>query len=174
MKEKLFIKRKRLKLAMTKYAENTSVSAEKSRAEIEKILTRYGADQFFYGWDEADKQLKAVVGFRMNNRQVKFFLFMPSKDDCEFTETPTGRERSETQVSTAWEQATRQRWRALALVIKAKLEAVETGITVFEAEFLAHIVLPDGQTAGQFLLPQIEKAYQTKKMPALLPDLRGN
>lgn len=31
------------------YAENTSVSSEKSRAEIERTLQKYGADQFMYG-----------------------------------------------------------------------------------------------------------------------------
>jgi hypothetical protein len=31
-------------------------------------------------------------------------------------------------------------------VIKTKLEAVESGITEFEAEFYAHTVLPGGQT----------------------------
>jgi hypothetical protein len=64
-----------------------------------------------------------------------------------------------------YEKATRQRWRALALVIKAKLEAVESGITIFEDEFLAHIVLPDGSTAGDWMRPQIAKAYDKNKMP---------
>jgi hypothetical protein len=67
----------------------------------------------------------------------------------------------------------RQRWRALALVIKAKLEAVEAGITIFEEEFLAHIVLPDGRTAGEYMVPQIEESYRTKQMPPLLPMLES-
>ena len=71
--------------------------------------------------------------------------------------------------SSGW--ACRQTWRALALVVKAKLEAVDAGITVFEEEFLAHIVLPDGRTVGQFTLPQVESAYLTGKMPKLLPGL---
>jgi hypothetical protein len=54
-------------------------------------------------------------------------------------------------------------------VIKAKLEAVESRIAEFESEFLANIVLPDGQTVGKFMQPQVEKAYKTGKMPLLLP-----
>lgn len=66
--------------------------------------------------------------------------------------TPTGRRtRSDDAAEKAWEQATRQRWRALHLVVKAKLEAVESGITVFDDEFLAHIVLPDGGTVGRWM-----------------------
>ena len=53
-------------------------------------------------------------------------------------------------------------------MIKAKLEAVESGISVFEEEFLAHLVMPDGKTVGQSILPQVEAAYQTGKMPSLL------
>lgn len=151
---------------MSRYAENTSVSVEKSKAEIERILQRYGADQFISGWD----QKAAYIGFRMEGRQVKFVLPLPSKDSKEFTHTPgKGLKRSPDQALKAWEQACRQRWRALSLVIRAKLEAVESGITEFDDEFLSHIVLPDGKTAGDHLKPQIAVAYETGKMPKLLP-----
>lgn len=155
---------------MAKFAEKTSVSSEKSRSEIERILSRYGADGFMYGW-EADR---AIVAFRMNSRHVKFVLPMPDRTSREFTHTPgKNMRRSETAAATAFEQAVCQRWRALALVIKAKLEAVETGITVFDDEFMAHIALPDGQTVGDFMRPQIELAYENGTMPALLPAPGG-
>ena len=60
-------------------------------------------------------------------------------------------------------------WRALRLVIQAKLEAVEAEITTFEEEFLAHIVLPDGQTVAQHVQPRVESMYREGKMQALLP-----
>lgn len=155
---------------MAIYAQNTSVSVEKSKAEIEKTLTRYGADQFISGWD----QETAYIGFMLQERMIKFTLPLPSKNSDEFRLTPTGkRERRPEDALKAWEQGCRQKWRALALAIKAKLEAVETGITTFEDEFLAHIVLPDGSTAGEFLRPQIEVAYRDGKMPALLPFKAG-
>lgn len=152
------------------YAENTTVTTDKSRSEIEQTLRRYGADQFMYGWD----QEKAIVGFRMSGRQIKFILKMPDRSDKEFTKTPTGKPRAESQAAKEYEQACRQKWRALALVIKAKLEAVEAGISIFEDEFMANIVLPDGSTVSQFMLPQIEHVYETGKMPKMLPDLSGN
>ncbi len=152
---------------MTRFAEKTSVASDRSRAEIEKTLVRYGADQFMYGWQDD----KAIVGFRMEGRMIKFILPMPDRSAREFTHTPSkGHRRSEDAIAKEFEQAIRQRWRALALVIKAKLEAVETEITVFDDEFMAHIVLPDGQTVGQFMRPQIESAYEQGDMPPLLPD----
>lgn len=151
---------------MSKFAESTSVSTDSSRAEIERTLRRYGAEQFMYGWDAAS----AVVMFQADERRVKFVLPMPDRAAREFTHTPgRGQVRSSAQAETAWEQASRQRWRALALVIKAKLEAVETGITSFEDEFLAHIVLPSGATVGDWARPQLAAVYAQGTMPALLP-----
>ncbi len=151
---------------MTRYAENTAVSSDKSRAEIERTLSRYGANRFLYGWDHES----AVIAFEMHGRRVQFRLPLPDREDAEFTKTPTGRDRSAAQSTEAYEQAVRQRWRALALVIKAKLEAVDAGITVFEDEFLAHIVLPSGETVGNWMRPQIEASYRTGTMPPLLPS----
>lgn len=152
---------------MGKYAANTNVSSELSRIEIEKTLIRYGADNFAYAMTAG----KALIGFTMYERQIKFILPLPAKE--EFRLTPTGRARTENSQYEAWEQACRQRWRALNLVIKAKLEAVECGISVFEDEFMANIVLPGGQTVGDFMKPQIERAYISGEVPQLLPMLEG-
>lgn len=145
------------------YAENTSVPVEKSRAEIERILQRYGADAFMYGWNDSG----AAIQFRANERHVRFVLPLPDRDDPEFTRHSRGRRTTDAALK-AWEQACRQRWRALALVVKAKLEAVETGITEFEDEFMAHIVLPGGETVGEWLRPQIAAAYERNEMPTEL------
>lgn len=155
---------------MSKYAAKTSVSAEQSRMEIERTLSRYGATAFGYGWD----QDRALVQFQAHERQIRFVITMPDRNDREFTHyqrgtvSPTWYERTPDAALKEWEQACRQRWRALALVVKAKLEAVDAGISEFEEEFLAHIVLPDGTTAGAWLRPQIADAYDTGQMPPML------
>lgn len=154
---------------MSRYAENTSVSAERSRGEIETTLTRYGAHGFMYGWQEREDSRDAMIQFDADGRRIRFVLPLPSMEDPEFHRTPGGRRRRDRDAAVkAWEQACRQRWRALALAIKAKLESVECGITTFEDEFFAHIVLPNGQTVGATIAPQIERAYATGKMPRLL------
>lgn len=153
---------------MAQYAKNTSVSSELSRIEIEKILIKYGAEGFAY----ATIQGAAFIGFNMFDRQVKFVLPLPRIED--FSKTATGRTRTENSQYEAWEQACRQRWRALKLVIQAKLEAVECGISVFEDEFMANIVLPGGQTVGDFMKPQIEQAYVSGQVPSILPSLTNS
>ena len=149
---------------MTRYAQNTDVSIDCSRAEIEKILQRYGAGSFLYGW-QGDQ---ALIMFKMHNRQIKFVLTMPDREDFRYT-PEQNRERTEKKIQELYDQACRQRWRALALVIKAKLEAVESGITTFDDEFMAATLLPDGQTVGQWMRPQIEATYERGSMPKMLP-----
>lgn len=149
------------------YAAETNVSTEKSRAEIERTLVRWKASGFMYGWDERG----AVVGFVMRGRQLRFVLAMPDRMSREFTHTPSQTKvRTPAQQEAAYEQAVRQRWRALNLVIKAKLEAVEAGISEFEAEFMAHLVLPNNQTVGEAMVPRILESIDAHEMPALLPD----
>jgi len=147
---------------MAKYAERTSVPVESSRGEIEKTLKRYGADAFMYGSDPD----KAVIGFRMAGRMYRYTLPLPPLSD--FAATPGGQERSLDAQEKVRDQVVRQRWRALALVIKAKLEAVESGIVTLEDEFLAHTMLPGGITVGEWARPDIEQAYISNKMPAQL------
>lgn len=159
---------------MSKFAKDTDVSVAKSRNEIEGLIVRYGATStaFMNGPD------KSMVLFEANNRRICFTLPLPSRADREFTHAranaTTFKARSADGAAAAWEQACRQRWRALALIIKAKLEAVESGITTFEDEFLAHTVMPDGMTVAEHVKPRIAEAYAGGKMLALMPPTRPN
>ncbi len=146
---------------MARFAATTSVPVERSRQEIEAVLRRYGADQFVSGWEHG----RAMLGFRVHDRMVRFELPLPQVTDYEWKWNAT-----ESQKQHHIAQDERQRWRALLLVIKAKLEAVESKIATFESEFLAHIVMPNNRTVGELLIPQIAAAYETKKMPKLLGD----
>lgn len=136
------------------YAENTIVPIDRSQAEIKKILAKYGATSFAYG--EMDDS--AIVMFEMTGRRIKFVLPMPKKPSASATASSIR----------TFEQLCRSRWRCLVLAIKAKLECVASGITTLEQEFLAHIVLPNGQTVGGWVQPQLENVYKQNTMPKLL------
>ena len=140
------------------YARHTTVSCEKSKVEIERILTRYGATHFAY----ATMPEGSMVQFVYNGKRIKFLVPMPGRPDIGQQDT-----RGYDSRYRRWEQSQRQKWRALSLVIKAKLEAVASGICTFEEEFLAHIMLPDGRTTGQHMIPMIDEAYKTGRVPAL-------
>lgn len=140
---------------MAVYAMRTDVPVERSKAEIERILTRYGAQAFAY----AAKTDAAMVEFQLTGKRIRFVMPMPVR--------PTGDYRGSARDLANWEQGQRQKWRALSLVIKAKLEAVTSEITTIQQEFLAHIVVPGGRTFGDHVIPQLDEIYSTGKVPAL-------
>lgn len=153
------------------YAEQTSVPIERSKAEIERMLLRYGADRFMAGTDT----FQAFVAFQCRGKMIKFVLPLPDRKDKKFFFTPArGKRRTDQEAYEGWEQACRSRYRALCLAIKAKLEAVQSGITSFEAEFLAHFVLPDGGTFGQYAIPRLEEAAKLGQMPQLQIGWNGD
>ena len=129
---------------MAEYAKRTKVPADRTRLQIEEMMRRRGADQFFSGADHD----RAILAFRINGRHMRFVLTLSDT-------------RSQQQIMA--------RWRALFLVIKAKLEAIDIGITTVEEAFLAETILPDRHTVAEVMLPQIESAYSTGSMPPLLP-----
>ncbi len=141
------------------FAKETQVSVEKTQAEIAAVVRRYGADQYANGWRPGC----AMIEFSIKKTHVRFILPLPDKSEKRFQVTPAGRRKhTAEQAYQAWEQACRQLWRALLLVIKAKLEAVECGITTFEHEFLAQIVMPNGMTIGDALVPRLTPILEGK------------
>lgn len=153
------------------YAKDTSVSVEKSRSEIESLLRKYGATGFVTGWQGSH----SMIAFDIHNLRVRFMLPLPDRKDQRFWLTPSKKhKRSEADAHREWEQACRSRWRALLLCIKAKLEAVEVGITTFEEEFLAHIVMPGGDTVGQTFIPRLPEVMAGSPLPLLLPAPPAN
>lgn len=153
------------------YAASTDVPADRSRAEIEKAVRRYGGRRFMYGWEEDGNTPRAVVAFVIDERQVRFLLPMPNSQSREFTHTPARKNlRSDAEREKAYEQAVRSRWRSLGLVIRAKLEAVAAGIVTFEDEFMAHLVLPEGDTVADRMRPVLAQTFaEGRTPPALLP-----
>lgn len=155
---------------MPRFATDTKVSSEDSLMEIKRILERYDADSFSYH----QARDRAGVGFTIGGRQVRFLIPLPLENDPLFDKTPGGRERPETARASARQQAIKQRWRALALAIKANLEAVECGIITLDEAFLANIALPNGQTVGEYVRPAVQQAYTLGTVPQFLALPEGD
>jgi len=133
------------------YAKDTAVPVARTRAEIEVLLERHKAKQ--YGTAIDYDLLTARVQFRLQDRIVRFSVALPDRKKL---------------TTPKYEQLERQRWRALLLVIKAKLESVESQIETFEHAFLAQIVMPNDQTVSEILNPIIALAYKSGRMPKQL------
>lgn len=144
------------------YAKNTTVSAIKTRADIETLVTRAGATSFMCG----TRGGMSAIQFDFRAKTVRFVVPLP--DPKQFATDGRRRRRSPAEVLAAVEQESMRRWRALLLVVKAKLEAVATGIVSFEDEFLAHFVLKTGETFGQSIREKLPLVLAAEGAPDLL------
>lgn len=160
----------------------TSDSPEKSKAEIVGLLREYGADQLHWTMSTG----RAAIAFRCQGRFARIELVLPSLDEDCFWRAPKGSRgawctrngkwgvwRTTGQAAAIHEQEVRRLWRAFAVAMKAKFAAVEAGVTTFEHEFLACIVLPDGSTVADHVIPAIADAYSSGMVPRLLPGTVG-
>lgn len=154
------------------FAAGTSVAVEKTRAELDRLLSKHGAQQRIMGTD--DVAGVAFAAFTLDRRQIRVRAPLPKREQVAAAAQLTrgwyikGDAKQAEWIAKELEQRQRSRWRALLLLTKAKLEAVELGISTIDREFLADIALPDGRNVHQALAADLEKAYLTGTMPPLL------
>lgn len=117
---------------MAKYAERTDVPVSRSRDQIEALLEKYDADAFVFGRDMALN--KTVLSFRHNKMCYRYVIEI---------------------MGDAQEE--RCRWRALYIVIKAMLIAVDSKIMNFETAFMPWILGANGKCLGETVAPQLEQ-----------------
>lgn len=129
---------------MPRYAEKTKVPVNQTVQDIRKIVIKYEGHNFQFGIDDE----KVIIGFAKDKRHVRLIISLVDLND----------------------QEQRSALRSLLLVTKAKLEAVASGISIFEDEFMANIVMPDGSLLGSLIRDRIANAYASGTMPNLLPD----
>lgn len=149
---------------MSKFANNTTVSPEKSQAEVQQLLRKYGATK----QGVFEEPGFAHVVFEFNKLSIRVSVSLPAGSDPKYRLDLRKKLRSEQQRHAAWQQDLRTRWRCLLLAIKAKLEAVETGISTIEREFLPFVVMPDGRTLYEHAQPKLQEYVETGHMPRLL------
>lgn len=153
-------------MAGGRYARNTSVPTERSRAEVERILSKYGATRFGT-MTEPDG---ATIYFEFGGRQIQLRVPMPAKTDKAFTHKGW-RARTAPQRDLLWDAEYRRRWRVLVITVKAMLEAVDSRLLTFDQAFLAHIVIPGtAKTLSAAIVPKLDALYSGLSLPALLAE----
>lgn len=148
------------------YAADTTVTPERTRTELEKLLQAHGASGFSYAWQDSTARVEFLIG----GRHVRLTVPLPPASGFEFT--ATRQRRTAASAKAAHEKALRARWRALLLIVRAKLEAIATGVVDFDSEWLPYLVLPDGRTVAEVAVPEVVAAYSTGVTPQLLPPQR--
>jgi hypothetical protein len=139
-------------IAPRAFAATTKVSVEQSQSEAAALLAKHGATQHMIATDAA-RGVHAVL-FQIGGRGYRLEVTVPKTRD-----------------PLADEQSARQRWRALLLLLKAKLEHVRMGMSTIEREFLADMMLPGGKLLHQHVAEQLEAAAKNgvTTPPLLMP-----
>lgn len=136
------------------YAKDTRVTVARSREELHRILTRYGATETLI--HEMSGGIR--VGFVLDGLRIAFPFALPVRDDYD--------------AAAGYEREMRRRWRVLLLVLKSRLESVAEGAERVSDAFLPYLMLPDGSLVRDEAVPRIQEAYRTGRMPeTLLPSL---
>lgn len=151
------------------FAETTTVPVERSVAEIVSMVKAAGAERVAQ-YEEPDG---FKIQFQIADRLIRFSVSFPSTDDMP-SRDGRGRSLLRSQREARRDQVRRQRARALKLVIKAKLESIESGVETFEQAFLANVVLSDGVTLYERVREPIALEYSTGAPSALLLTDGGN
>lgn len=131
---------------MARYAEGTKVSVESSRGEISGILAKHGVQRM--GWmasPEGDQLMFELAGgqYRLNIERPpleevrKRYIADGGRWNLVYDE--------QGKVDAEW----RRRWRANVLLLKAKLEFIDSGDTTLDRELMPYRVLSDGRTLEQ-------------------------
>lgn len=150
------------------YASGTTVPVSKSLDEIKRTLIRFGANRDSFAYAEQGRRVG--IQFEVGNRQVRMTMLLPDREA--FATDRRGYRRVDSAIDRDWEQGCRQRWRTLANAIKAKLAMIDDGISTFEREFLADLLLPSGETVGERIVPEIDEALASGSLPSLVPGMK--
>lgn len=137
------------------YAETTTVPFEKSVMDIVAMIRRAGAEKI----GQIEDPFSFAIQFNLCDRSIRFRVPFPSIDEmpeCDGNRRALSDEKRQAKL----EQAKRQRGRALMLVIKAKLESVESGVETLEQAFLANVVMLDGNTVYERISGSIALEYK--------------
>jgi hypothetical protein len=137
------------------YAQGTKVTVEASLQELKRLLKKHGATAI--GTYEDDAQ--SVLTFTINGLTIKQSVLAPDAQDYRWTATGTA--RTEAAQRDAMDAELRRRWRVLVIYLKAKLTAIDEGITTIEREFLADVTRYDGSTVGEAIIPRLKQIAQT-------------
>jgi len=141
-----------------KYAEGTTVSVEKSQAELRQILARYKTTRFGL----MEEPGRTIIVFEMSGLPFRISIDLPKKEDDVFlykTHAGTGRKTKRTPDAAyeQWERACRQKWRVMLLIIKANLEAAGMGILTPEQALMPFLVTSSGRTIMEETYPRLKE-----------------
>lgn len=160
-----------------RYARNTVVSVAKSRAEIDKCLRDFGANQL--QWSDDFESGRASLRFLWRSDGIdymaRFDITVPTEEELRrMPECIDGRTGavSENRLAKALDRRGMVEHRELALFIKAAFVAVEAELIQAEQVFLPFLEGADGVTVSERVLPRM-RTLLADRQQRLLQEFKG-
>lgn len=124
-----------------RYAEGTTVAAERSQAEMAALLRAHGVER--QGWMQGPEGDELM--FELGGHRFRFQILRPTIAEIRRLYPNAYDERAK--MDAEW----RRRWRANVLLLKAKLEFIDSGDTTLERELLPYMLTEGGQTIAELI-----------------------
>lgn len=157
-----------------KYAEGTTVPVDKSKAEIERIISKRGGDMVSFGYGRDSDH--CVIGFRYRGMMLRFDMHYPSYDEVSTT-TPRrfyDRDKQAALVQRNKEAEQRRLWRVMLIRIKVKLETVEENPQFWDEELLPHMLVRGGQNVVSIVRDALDAGTLLALNAGALPSQSPN
>lgn len=152
------------------YAAGTNVSVDRSLSEVQRLLERFGCDQFGFAQEKSSTTARrTLLMFRWGGYAFKLDVPLPDPASKMFTHTPKGQRRTQIQAMDHFEREVCRRYRVLVLWVKAQLEAISLGVVRMEEAFLNWIMIPGGKTVGDEVRARLPETAGGKQI-SLLPE----
>lgn len=124
-----------------RYAEGTSVTAEKSRGEFMGLLSEHGVTRMAHATEPAGDTLQ----FEMGGRRYQFHIQRPTLADVQRLYPNAYDHRAK--LDGEW----RRRWRANLMLLKMKLEFADGETSTVERELMPYLLTAGGRTLGDIM-----------------------
>jgi hypothetical protein len=135
-------------MPVRQYAQDTKVSPMQSLMQIQAALKKAGASQFMIISDDDH----GYEGVAFKRAGISYHMKVGVPD----------------------EKRRAALLRALLLIVKAKIVAVDSGVRTFEEEFLNDILMADNRTMGQHATEDLRMSLETGQLLKSLPMPGGN
>ncbi len=160
-----------------RFADDTTVPAHQTVAEIREWLERFGASSFI-DYTDAERGF-AVFGWQ--GKMGAFMVYLPLPDPKKFSTNDApkrGRAGDKSNIHrSAYEQERARLLRVVFHLVKMKLIAVTENVTTLEKEFFADLVVWNAQgkqqTVYEWYAPQIEHLRAEGLQPPVLPAIEN-
>jgi hypothetical protein len=141
------------------------VPPEQSRNEIHRTVMKYGASAYGFLTDP-DRGVE-MVQFRIKDREIRFYVRLPREDEPDIKgQIRIAVKRTKGDILDAF---LRERWRALALYVKAVCVAIDSEAITVDDAFMSAVVMPDNRTMGEHTTEVLDRYLLEGRLPPLLP-----